>query len=327
MHSPLVENRLAGFDLVQANYKTIGDHGIRADFLIPQSNYTGKRPIIIRFHGGGFITGDSLFMEWFPQYLFDIAKEHNAVIVSPNYRLMPEATSLEIFDDVEDFWVWLHSPAVAELLSSHPTPTKLDLSRIITAGESAGGALSLCLALAHPDEIRAGTASFPNLIETTAQTEAPRLSGLSPDEADRLVDEAIERANRGEIRSSGMVPDRLDLMLAAIETGRNIKLYERGTEKDPRRALRHPMVRLDESDLKLPRGGLSIRHGQDDPIVPPVISQTFVDKARAALKGKPGGDKIALALQPGSHGFEGNTRSDEAWLQENLRVALEAWLE
>ncbi|PWY96527.1 alpha/beta-hydrolase [Aspergillus sclerotioniger CBS 115572] len=332
MHSPLAESRLAGFDLVQANYKTIGDHGIRADFLIPQSNYTGKRPIIIRFHGGGFITGDSLFMEWFPQYLFDIAKEHNAVIVSPNYRLMPEATSLEFFDDIEDFWVWLHSSTVAELLSSGPTPTELDLSRIITAGESAGGTLSICLALAHPEEIRAGTASYPGLIRTAPeispeQTEAPRLSGLSPDEANRLVNEAIKRANQGEIRSSAMVPYRLDLMLAAIETGRNFELYERGTEKDPRRTLRHPIERLDEPDLKFPRGGLSIRHGLEDNIVPPEISQIFVDKARAVMKGKPGGDKIVLTLQPGGHGFENDTRGDEEWLQENLQSAIEAWLE
>lgn len=56
MQSPLAQKRLAGFDLVQTNYKTVGDHNIRADFIIPQSNYTGKRPVILRFHGGGFVS-------------------------------------------------------------------------------------------------------------------------------------------------------------------------------------------------------------------------------------------------------------------------------
>lgn len=57
MQSPLAQKRLAGFDLVQTNYKTVGDHNIRADLIIPQSNYTGKRPVIIHFHGGGFVSG------------------------------------------------------------------------------------------------------------------------------------------------------------------------------------------------------------------------------------------------------------------------------
>ncbi|PYH97113.1 alpha/beta-hydrolase, partial [Aspergillus ellipticus CBS 707.79] len=144
-------------------YKTVGDHGIRADIIIPQSDHTGKRPVIVHFHGGGFITGDALFWGWFPPYLNDIAKEHNAVIVSANYRMLPEVTSNDLFDDIEDLWTWLHSSTLKDLLSSLNTPTELDLERIITAGESAGGLISICLALAHPDEIRAGLASYPPL--------------------------------------------------------------------------------------------------------------------------------------------------------------------
>ncbi|GKZ20244.1 hypothetical protein AbraIFM66951_001424 [Aspergillus brasiliensis] len=332
MQSPLAQKRLAGFDLVQTNYKTVGDHKIRADFIIPQSNYTGKRPVILRFHGGGFLTGDSLYFEWFPQYLFDIAKQYNAVIVSPNYRLLPEATSLDLFDDIEDFWIWLHSSAAAELLSSQPTPIELDLDRIMTAGESAGGTLSICLALAHPEEIRAGTASFPGLVlkpveGASVQDDRPSLSGLPLEEANRLVDEAIKRGEEGIYQSAVAPPERLALMLASIETGRHYELYERGTEKDPRRPLRHSMERLDEPDVKIPRGGISIRHGLNDDIVPPALSQAFVDKARKVLTGKPGGDKIVLTLRPGGHGFESETTGDEEWLQENLRFAIETWLE
>ncbi|RAK92509.1 alpha/beta-hydrolase [Aspergillus costaricaensis CBS 115574] len=332
MQSPLAQKRLAGFDLVQTNYKTVGDHNIRADFIIPQSNYTGKRPVIIHFHGGGFLTGDALFFEWFPQYLFDIAKQHNAVIVSPNYRLLPEATTLDLFDDIEDFWIWLHSPAASELLSSQPNPTELDLDRIITAGESAGGTLSICHALAHPEEIRAATASFPGFLsapveDVSARKDPPRLSGLSLEEANRVVDEAIRDSEKGVVQSSITPPERLPLMLAIVEVARLYELYERGTEKDPRRALRHPMERLDEPDVKFPRGGISIRHGLEDDILPPEDSQAFVDKARKVMDGKPGGDKIVLALRPGGHGFESETTGDEEWLQENLRFAIEAWLE
>lgn len=49
-------SKLAGFDLIQTNYKTVGDHGIRADFLIPKTPFSGKkRPVIVRFHGGALV--------------------------------------------------------------------------------------------------------------------------------------------------------------------------------------------------------------------------------------------------------------------------------
>ena len=97
------------------------------------------------------INGDSLFLDWLPLWLLDLAKKHGAVIASPNYRLMPESTSLDLFDDLEDFWTWLPSSSVAELLSSQVHPVDLDFDRILLAGESAGGHLSICFALAHTD--------------------------------------------------------------------------------------------------------------------------------------------------------------------------------
>lgn len=50
-HEKLVE-----FDLVQSHYKKVGDHEIRADFIIPHTECTGKRPLIVRFHGGCLVS-------------------------------------------------------------------------------------------------------------------------------------------------------------------------------------------------------------------------------------------------------------------------------
>jgi cephalosporin-C deacetylase-like acetyl esterase len=47
--------KIQGFDLLQETYKYVGDHAIRADILVPQTNYTGKRPAVVRFHGGGLV--------------------------------------------------------------------------------------------------------------------------------------------------------------------------------------------------------------------------------------------------------------------------------
>jgi acetyl esterase/lipase len=104
---------------------------------------------------------DSLYPQFWPQWLSDLALEHGAVIVSPKYRLLPEATGLDIDDDLEDFWTWLHTPEIHNILSNHTTPTDLDLNRILLAGDSAGGLLSANFTLSHGADIRAATAAYP----------------------------------------------------------------------------------------------------------------------------------------------------------------------
>ncbi|KAE8143959.1 Alpha/Beta hydrolase protein [Aspergillus pseudotamarii] len=319
--------RLVEFDLVQSHYKKVGDHEIRADFIIPHAECTGKRPLIVRFHGGGLITGDSLSMDWFPQWLLDLAKKHHAVIATANYRLLPEATSLDIFEDVEDFWTWLHSSEVERTLSSCVNPTKLDLDRVITAGESAGGLLSVCLALAHPDEIRAATASYPCLDMASAHFSTPNPVPLTnPPVPESLIDETLALGEPGAIRSSVLLPDRFDLMLAAIHYGRITQLYERKIGSSHRRDLRYPLEKIEQPDVKIPRGGIAIIQGLQDDIVPAEGNQKFAEKAREVMKGKPGADKVILTLRDGAHGFDIMTRLEEEWIQEHLKAAVEAWL-
>lgn len=48
--------KLDGFDIVQHDYKHIGDHGIRVDILTPRTNHVGPRPLIVRIHGGGLVS-------------------------------------------------------------------------------------------------------------------------------------------------------------------------------------------------------------------------------------------------------------------------------
>ncbi|KAE8152248.1 Alpha/Beta hydrolase protein [Aspergillus avenaceus] len=320
--------KLAGFDLVQTHYKKVDDHEIRADFILPQTEFHGKRPVIVHFHGGGLITGDSLSMEWFPLWLLDLAKKHNAVIASPNYRLMPEATSLEIFEDIEDFWTWLHSAEVTELLASSDNSTTLDLERIITAGESAGGLLSVCLEFAHPDKIRAATANYPCLDMNAAHYSTPNPTPLTnPPIPESLVDEYLAQAKPGMVRSSGILPDRVDLMLAAAHYGRLTQLYERGCEGFPKRELRYPMDRLDQPDVQFPQGGVFIIQGLQDIIVPAEDNKRFLTKAQEVVKGKSVADKITLVMREGSHGFDADISLNEPWLRESITATVESWLE
>lgn len=49
-------SKFANFNILQANYKVVDGHEIRADFIIPKSLPAGKAPIIARFHGGGLVS-------------------------------------------------------------------------------------------------------------------------------------------------------------------------------------------------------------------------------------------------------------------------------
>lgn len=72
---------------------------------------------------------------------------------------------------------------------------------------------------------------------------------------------------------------------------------------------------------------ISMLHGLQDDIVPVEGCVRFAVKARDAMKGRPGGDKIVFTTREGGHGFDGLSRLEEPWLLDNLRLAVEAWLE
>ncbi|KAL4805132.1 Alpha/Beta hydrolase protein [Aspergillus unguis] len=318
--------KFAGLDIFQANYKQVGDHGIRVDVFVPKTPSANKRPIFVRFHGGGLVMGDSLYKDFWPQWLSDLALQKNAIVISPNYRLMPQATGLDIYDDIEDFWAWVLSGAVNELLTKHGS-TEADLSRILVGGESAGGLLSVNSALAHAADIRAAVATYPSVDPTAADFVVPR----SPDRLPfgqhvpaSVVEERLAEDSTVPV-SSAISPKEFPFMLAMVEYGHYGEWYVRGSE-GPRQNLLFPERRLEEPDVKVPAGGITIIQGRQDSIVPAHHSEPFVARAREVLKGKPGGDKIAFIVKDGEHGFDVELKYEEPWLKEALQTAVDAWL-
>lgn len=273
--------------------------------------------------------GDSLFEMFLPQWLLDLATLHGAIIVSPNYRLLPEATSPEIYADIEDFWTWLHSPAFASVLRNHSTPLEADLDRILTAGDSAGGLLSVYTALAHPKQIRAATASYPWINPGDAAFKAPLSKPpFGQSTPNSVYEEFMAKAAIGTAKSSFCTPEGMTFMLAGIEHGHLRGLYERGTEGVSPEIL-YPGARLDSADLEIPRGGIAIIHGRQDSVVPVGGVEEFVEKAKV-VKEKLGlsGPGVSLTVQDGEHGFDGELRfEEEGWMQKAFKGAIEVWLE
>ena len=74
-----------------------------------------------------------------------MAASSNAIILAPNYRLMPTASGADILSDVSDFWAWFRAscyPPPSSRIASSPIPN-LDPTRLVISGDSAGGFLAL----------------------------------------------------------------------------------------------------------------------------------------------------------------------------------------
>ncbi len=96
-------------------------------------------PLIVRFHGGGWVIGD---LDTEDVACRVISNSTDSVIVSIDYRLCPEVRFPEPVEDRYAGLLWAHANA-AEIGA--------DSSRVAVAGSSAGGALSAATSLMARD--------------------------------------------------------------------------------------------------------------------------------------------------------------------------------
>lgn len=110
---------------------------------IPARIYTpdgaGPFPVIVYFHGGGWVIADKQVYDGGARGL---AKQANAVVVSVDYRQAPENKFPAAWDDSLAAYKWV----VANAATIKGDPKKLAL-----AGESAGGNLAVATAIAARD--------------------------------------------------------------------------------------------------------------------------------------------------------------------------------
>lgn len=101
----------------------------------PSAAKGGPLPLVVYFHGGGFVVGSPDYTDAATRIL---AARTPAVVVSVDYRLAPEAHCPAAVDDCEFAVAWAHENA--EHLGARP-------GRVAIAGDSAGGNLSAVVAL------------------------------------------------------------------------------------------------------------------------------------------------------------------------------------
>ena len=108
--------------------------GIRIRIYRPSTS-PGPKPLIVYFHGGGFVYGDLRGGDWI---CGTVAKNLNAVVVSVHYRLAPKYPFPAGIDDCYAALVWAAANAAS---------LGADASRLGVMGESAGGNLAAVVTL------------------------------------------------------------------------------------------------------------------------------------------------------------------------------------
>ncbi|KAL1555041.1 putative carboxylesterase 120 [Salvia divinorum] len=103
-----------------------------ARLYLPAATQAAKLPIIVYYHGGGFVLC-SAASSMFQKFLSGIALEIPAVIVSVDYRLAPEHRLPAAYDDCAEALRWVMA-SDDEWLTGHA-----DMSKCYIMGTSSGG--------------------------------------------------------------------------------------------------------------------------------------------------------------------------------------------
>lgn len=136
-----------------------GDHLINVYTWEP-SERPHPSPALFYLHGGGFTAGD---VTQYRRALAYIAEQANALVVFPEYRLSPEARFPLAIEDC--------LTCIRHVLS-HADTYGTDLTRLVIAGDSAGGSLTNACILQLPENTFAAAAELYPLTDAGPEDES-----------------------------------------------------------------------------------------------------------------------------------------------------------
>jgi acetyl esterase/lipase len=189
----------------------------------PTGAGAGARPLIVNFHGGGFVFGDLRLGDWMCS---SVAVTVGAVVVSVDYRLAPAHRFPAAVDDCYAALVWAAGNA-AGLGAGGPGEAQ---PRIGVMGESAGGNLAAVLCLLARDR------GEPRISHQALLYPPTDMTRMRPEAANALVIPEPEMAayRRHYLGDADPADPRVSPLLAGDHRGLPPALIQVG-EHDPLR--------------------------------------------------------------------------------------------
>ncbi|HJQ42639.1 MAG TPA: alpha/beta hydrolase [Jatrophihabitantaceae bacterium] len=105
----------------------------------PKNAGDGPLPVVVNFHGGGWVSGDLKHSEWWASTM---AAEAEVLVISVDYRLAPEHAFPGPAEDCYDATTWI---------ADHADELGADRHRLAVMGDSAGGNLAAVVTLMARD--------------------------------------------------------------------------------------------------------------------------------------------------------------------------------
>lgn len=143
VNSLLAKNNIAApptnVTIAQQSIPGAGGTPIRIVTYTPNTPYNGPRPVIVYYHGGGWVIASP---EVYEASSIALAQGAGAVVVSVDYRLAPENKFPTAHSDAFAAYQWVKQNAAS--LNGNP-------AKVAVAGESAGGNMAITVSVMARD--------------------------------------------------------------------------------------------------------------------------------------------------------------------------------
>ena len=246
-----------------------------------------------------------------------MALSKSAIIISPDYRLMPEANGLDILQDVKDFYDWLQTPD--NLDKCLPKGVTAANDRVLVTGESAGGWLALQSALRPTprQQIRAVISQYAMIDMRseyyTGDFEKHIFTPVAPQLPRSILRDYLAGLKGSEVIASAVPPDRVPLVISSLQQGSFGKLLGEDSSL-------YPLEMIDSVERLPP---LWLIHGTDDTVIPAAGSYDFERKLLETLPVT----EIHVSFEAGDHGFDNDpsVNLETPWVKQGLEFVAQFW--
>ncbi|KAL1296765.1 hypothetical protein AAFC00_000230 [Neodothiora populina] len=302
-------------------YKTVAGLSLKTSIMVPKKPFASdKRPVMVHWHGGGYMLGSRMFEPWFGAWLMQLAEQRGAIVVSPDYRLLPEATTDDMLDDVESFFTWLHSDLNKEVQKSTEGKLEVDLNSLAVFGESAGGYLSIQSGILCPNAgIKAIVSQYGSVDMDHPNFSAP--GGVIFGEPAQPLAKANEfiaayhakhvDVPNPKVRLEASPGELWPLAVAYLNAGKLGDAVGKGPRANPIKGI--------EGVKSFPP--IAFTHGKQDSVVPCDNTIDFAKKLGQLLPEVP----MHVETPDGEHGFDGEVTLDAPWVKNIVAFLNKYW--
>jgi acetyl esterase/lipase len=316
--------RFAPFNIKDVAYKTVRDVPIQASILTPKTGLTGKRPLLIRWHGGFWMTGHRLFADWYPSFILDFAVKHGAVSVAPDYRLLPEASGTDILHDMQDFFAWVLQPG--NLAAHLPEGVEVDFDRVIVTGESAGGWVAWQSAVHFSDVVKAAIIHYPVIDlrapHYTQKYHKDLFTPPAPQFPEHVLNDYLAGLTGKEVVPCDASLARFPIAASVIQQGRLLDFFgqDRGLL---------PLEQFEDNAVPKNLPPIWVLHGRQDSAVPIEGTEKLVKALRAFGED---GERLHVSIEDGEHGFDNHAAGtgeaatlETPWVKQGIEFVEQYW--